>query len=120
MAQVVATRSIQSSFPCPSSGPVQERVDKLKPCSFSAKVLGDEGKKSCKSISFKRFQITAKRSVQAEVVPVSPEDVPKVFTFSVLFLDDFKLLRKLLKIVNHVLLKCFFGSKKYRFVVQNV
>ncbi|KAH7538134.1 hypothetical protein FEM48_Zijuj03G0166800 [Ziziphus jujuba var. spinosa] len=78
MAQVVATRSIQSSFPCPTSGSIQERVEKLKPCSFSAKVLANEGNKSCKSFSFRRFQITAKRSVQAEVVPVSPEDVPKV------------------------------------------
>ncbi|KAI9160475.1 hypothetical protein LWI28_008405 [Acer negundo] len=51
MAQVVATRSIQSSFMSPRSGSVQERSTR----------------------------ITAKRSVRVEpeVIPVSPEDLPK-------------------------------------------
>ena len=84
MAQVVATRSIQSSFACPSSGSVQDPVEKLKPSSFVSKVVFNDNKKKkkCNVVYYgKRFQITAKRSVQAEVVPVSPEDVPKVCSF---------------------------------------
>lgn len=80
MAQVVATRSIQSSFPCPSSGSVQERfVEKLKPSSFSVKALSDEENKNYKFVrSIRRPAIKAQRSVQADVVPVSPEDLPEV------------------------------------------
>ncbi|XP_024022342.1 plastidial pyruvate kinase 2 [Morus notabilis] len=79
MSQVVATRSIQTSFPSPSSGSVPDRVEKLKPASFAAKLLfNDRKKSSISAVSARKSQITAKRSVQAEVVPVSPEDTPKV------------------------------------------
>ncbi|CAK9176952.1 unnamed protein product [Ilex paraguariensis] len=74
MAQVVATRSIHCSFACPSSGYLQNHVEKLKPCGFSSKVLAREEQKSCKTIRISTL-ITAKRSV--EVLPVSPEDVLK-------------------------------------------
>lgn len=79
MAQVVATRSIQSSFLCPSSGSVQERAEKLKPQSFASKVLARE-EKSRLTFVRKNTQITAKRSTHtdSQVIPVSPEDVPKV------------------------------------------
>lgn len=80
MAQVVATRSIQSSFLCRSSGSVQDRgVEKLKSASFASKVLAREEKKRITLVR-RSTQITAKRSagVESEVVPVSPEDVPKV------------------------------------------
>ncbi|KAJ4705907.1 Pyruvate kinase [Melia azedarach] len=79
MAQVVATRSIQSSFLCRSSGSVQDRgVEKLKSASFASKVLAREEKKRITLVR-RSTQITAKRSagVESEVVPVSPEDVPK-------------------------------------------
>lgn len=80
MSQVVATRSIHNSFPSPTSGSISDLVEKLKPSSFAAKVLfNDHKKSSINGVSVRRFQITAaKRSVQAEVVPVSPEDTPKV------------------------------------------
>ena len=84
MPQVVATRSIQSSFACPTSGSVHDRAEKLRPSSFSAaKVIFDDkkSKASFGVVSGRRFQITAKRAVQAEVVPVSPEDVPQVCVF---------------------------------------
>lgn len=78
---MVATRSIQSSFICHISGSTQERVDKLRPQSFSSRVLAHEDSLS-KKLSFVRraTRITAQRSarVEPEVVPVSPEDVPKV------------------------------------------
>lgn len=99
MAQVVATRTIQSSFACPSSGSVQDRVERLKPSSFSAaKVLfNDKKSKRLNNVVYSSkgshsSQITAKRSVQTEVVPVSPEDVPKVCT---LLYSTVWLLRKL-------------------------
>lgn len=84
MAQVVATGSIHGSLLCPSSGSLQERVDKLKPSGFASKVLASEEKKrdkNCLRIAPRSTQIAAaKRSVRAEpeVIPVSPEDVPQV------------------------------------------
>ncbi|KAF2312205.1 hypothetical protein GH714_028504 [Hevea brasiliensis] len=89
MAQVVATRSIHSSLLCPSSGSLQDRVDKLKPSSFASKVLASEENKREKNglkISRRYTKIAAaKRSVRAEpeVIPVSPEDVPQEFTFTI-------------------------------------
>lgn len=80
MAQVVATRSIQTSFSSPNHGSLQSQVEKLKPPSFASKVLGrNERSNSCRAIRVNVPQITARRSVRAEpqVLPVSPEDVPK-------------------------------------------
>lgn len=80
MAQVVATRSIQSSFMCPASGSAQERaIEKLKPSSFASTVLSREEKKRVTLVR-KSTKISAQKAtrVEPEVVPVSPEDVPKV------------------------------------------
>ncbi|TMW93205.1 plastidial pyruvate kinase 2 [Solanum lycopersicum] len=80
MAQVVATRSIQSSFSSPSHGSLQSQVEKLKPPSFASKVLGrNERSNSCRAVRVNMPQIIARRSTRAEpqVLPVSPEDVPK-------------------------------------------
>lgn len=76
MSQVVATRAIHSTFLCPSSGSVQERLDRARSFGIGSKVLAHE-KKSWNFVS-KRSLITSKRAAQAEVVPVSPEDVQKV------------------------------------------
>ncbi|KAH9646668.1 Plastidial pyruvate kinase 2 [Citrus sinensis] len=79
MAQVVATRSIQSSFMCPASGSAQERAsEKLKPSSFASTVLSREEKKRVTLVR-KSPKISAQKAtrVEPEVVPVSPEDVPK-------------------------------------------
>ncbi|KAH9677409.1 Plastidial pyruvate kinase 2 [Citrus sinensis] len=79
MAQVVATRSIQSSFMCPASGSAQERAsEKLKPSSFASTVLSREEKKRVTLVR-KSTKISAQKAtrVEPEVVPVSPEDVPK-------------------------------------------
>lgn len=78
MAQVVATRLIHSSFLGNGSGSVQDRAEKLKPCVFSTKVLGCEEKKRSSVVRLST-PITAKRSARAEpeILPVSPEDVPK-------------------------------------------
>lgn len=78
MAQVVATRLIHSSFLGNGSGSVQDRAEKLKPCVFSTKVLGREEKKRSSVVRLST-PITAKRSARAEpeILPVSPEDVPK-------------------------------------------
>ncbi|RVW94522.1 Plastidial pyruvate kinase 2 [Vitis vinifera] len=76
MAQVVATRAIQSSILCPSSGSVHERFEKLKPSGFAAKVLAREERRS-RRVAWRGGPIAAaKRSVGAEmeVVPVTPED----------------------------------------------
>ncbi|KAL2558672.1 Plastidial pyruvate kinase 2 [Forsythia ovata] len=79
MAQVAATRLIDGAFASnnPSSGSLQR---KLKPLSgFTPNVLAQAEKKSRSRLGAVRVstQITAGRSTQ-EVVPVSPEDVPKV------------------------------------------
>ncbi|KAG2299183.1 hypothetical protein Bca4012_010744 [Brassica carinata] len=81
MAQVVATRSIQGSMLSPNGGSLSTRSDKfLKPASFSAKVLGNEAKRSGRvSLKSRRVVDTTVRSsarVETEVIPVSPEDVP--------------------------------------------
>lgn len=81
MAQVVATRSIQTTlFSSPNNGSLQSQVEKLKPPSFTSKVLGrNERSNSCRPIRVKSPKIIARRSARAEpqVLPVSPEDVPK-------------------------------------------
>ncbi|KAG7014734.1 Plastidial pyruvate kinase 2 [Cucurbita argyrosperma subsp. argyrosperma] len=75
MSQVVATRSIHSTFLCPSSGSVQDRVDRARSFGIGSKLLGHE-KKSW-NFAYRRSLITSKGATQAEVVPVSPEDVQK-------------------------------------------
>ncbi|KAL6127197.1 hypothetical protein ACLB2K_075239 [Fragaria x ananassa] len=78
MAQVVAMRAIQSSIL--GSGSAQGRSsDKLKPPSFASRVLVNHEKKSCgRKFRRMRSEIAAKQPLQAEVVPVSPEDSPKI------------------------------------------
>lgn len=80
MAQVAATRSIQSSLLSPSSGSLQEGVEKLRPSSFSSKLLAQEEAKYRNRIAFRSGSAVVKSSARAEpeVVPVSPEDVPQV------------------------------------------
>ncbi|XP_077251258.1 plastidial pyruvate kinase 2-like [Tasmannia lanceolata] len=80
MAQVVASGSVTGSFLCPNtgSGNGNKLIEKLKPSSFPAKFfLGKERKNDR---LFRRFPVAAKRSAgaQPEVLPVSPEDVPKI------------------------------------------
>lgn len=77
MAQVVATRSIQSSLLSSGARSVQDRADKLKPTSFVPEVLSRDEKRS-KRIVLRNTAASAKRSAQAEVLPVSPEDLPKI------------------------------------------
>lgn len=75
MAQVMAARAIHSSLACPSSGSLQNQVDKIKPFGFASKVLAREPRNGHRVFRISS-PITAKISA-AEVVPVSPEDVPK-------------------------------------------
>jgi pyruvate kinase len=79
MAQVVATRSIQTSLLRPSSGSAQDRIEKLKPSSFASRVFFARDEKNSSQIVYTRSRIVARRSARAEpeVIPVSPEDVPK-------------------------------------------
>nr|GMC96388.1 plastidial pyruvate kinase 2 [Ipomoea batatas] len=80
MAQVVATRCVQSSFPSPSSGSLQSQVEKLKPSGFASKILArNERSKSYKAVRLNAAPIRAQRSArtETEILPVSPEDFPK-------------------------------------------
>ncbi|XP_057446138.1 plastidial pyruvate kinase 2-like isoform X2 [Lotus japonicus] len=79
MAQVVATRSIQSTTLLnPASGSAHDRAQKLlKPATFSSKVFSSEGNKGYR-VGFRSSQISARKSAPVEVVPVSPEDDPKI------------------------------------------
>ncbi|KAK6121860.1 hypothetical protein DH2020_044375 [Rehmannia glutinosa] len=82
MAQVVATRLIHGSFAAsPGAGNLQSQAEKLKPSfGFAAKVLAQAEKRSRRGAVHVSAPITARRSarVESEVIPVSPEDVPKV------------------------------------------
>ncbi|KAL2542129.1 Plastidial pyruvate kinase 2 [Abeliophyllum distichum] len=79
MAQVAATRLINGAFASnnPSSESLQRKLKRFS--GFTPNVLAQAEKKSCSCLGAVRVssQITARRSTQ-EVVPVSPEDVPKV------------------------------------------
>ncbi|KAL8050816.1 hypothetical protein ABFX02_06G104400 [Erythranthe guttata] len=82
MAQVAATRLIHGSFASnPCSGSLQSRSEKLRPSNgFAAKVLARVEKRSRRlGAVHVTAPITARRSarVEPEVLPVSPEDVPK-------------------------------------------
>ncbi|CAN6564837.1 unnamed protein product [Malus baccata var. baccata] len=83
MAHVVAMRAIHSSILSPSSGSARGRAaDKLKPpTSFAYKVMAFEEKQKgwrWRVFGNRRSEITAKLPLQTEVVPVSPEDSPKI------------------------------------------
>ncbi|KAM1183820.1 hypothetical protein ACFX19_002128 [Malus domestica] len=83
MVQVVAMRAIQSSILSPTSESAHRRAAfKLKPStSFAYKVMAFEEKQrgwSWRLFGNRRSEITAKRPLQTEVAPVSPEDSPKI------------------------------------------
>ncbi|KAL0318057.1 UNVERIFIED_CONTAM: Plastidial pyruvate kinase [Sesamum angustifolium] len=91
MAQVVATRLIHGAFAAnPGSGSLQSRAERLRPTSgFETKVFAQTEKRSCRGAVHVSAPITARRSsgVEPQVIPVSPEDVPKVLSLSFLFLS---------------------------------
>ncbi|KAM7499736.1 hypothetical protein LguiA_024150 [Lonicera macranthoides] len=87
MAQVVATRTIHSWFACapaptPTSSSLQfDYNNKLKPpycTTFPSKLQSPNERKSIRALPV-RMPITAKTSSSAEpqLIPVSPQDVPK-------------------------------------------
>ncbi|XP_051138074.1 plastidial pyruvate kinase 2 [Andrographis paniculata] len=82
MAQVVATRLIHGAFAANvGGGSMQSRYEKLRFGSgFEAKVLVRNEKRSVGGAVRFSTQITARRSasVEPQVVPVTPEDTPKV------------------------------------------
>ena len=85
MAQVVASRSIQSTPLCPTSGSARDRTQNLlKPPSFASKVfpLGENNNKRSK-LRLRSLQISARKSAPSEVIPMSPEDDPKVRVFCI-------------------------------------
>ncbi|MED6170964.1 putative protein kinase [Stylosanthes scabra] len=83
MAQIAAsTRSIQSSLRCPTSGSgsANERArNLLKLPTFASNLFSSNGNNNnnnnCPQLSFK---INARKSSPVEVIPVSPEDDPKI------------------------------------------
>ncbi|KAL0321505.1 UNVERIFIED_CONTAM: Plastidial pyruvate kinase [Sesamum calycinum] len=81
MAQVVATRLIHGAFAAnPGSGSLQSRAERLRPSfAFEAKVFTQTEKRSSRGAVHVSAPITARRSsgVEPQVIPVSPEDVPK-------------------------------------------
>ena len=83
MAQVAVSRSIQSTLLCPSSGSARDRAQNLlKPPSFSSTVLPSKGNNNKRSQhGLRSFQISGRKSAPSEVIPVSPEDDPKVRVF---------------------------------------
>ncbi|KAL8534500.1 hypothetical protein ACS0TY_010496 [Phlomoides rotata] len=80
MAHVVATRLIHGSFAAnPGSGSQQSFSEKLKPSyGFAVKVLAQKEKRSLPGAVHANSPIMAiSTRVESEVIPVSPEDVPK-------------------------------------------
>ncbi|KAL6503900.1 putative protein kinase YGL059W [Orobanche gracilis] len=82
MLQVATTRLIHGSFAAsPGYGIPESRSENLNPSSgFASKVLAQAEKRSLRRGVHVSAPITAMRStpVVSEVIPVSPEDVPKV------------------------------------------
>ncbi|KAL6526979.1 putative protein kinase YGL059W [Orobanche gracilis] len=82
MAQVATTRLIKGSFAAiPGYGIPESRSENLKPSSgFSAKGLAQAEKRSLRRGVHVSAPIKAMRStpLDSEVIPVSPEDVPKI------------------------------------------
>ncbi|QCD94687.1 plastidial pyruvate kinase 2 [Vigna unguiculata] len=80
MAQVAVSRSIQGTLLCPSSGSARDRSQNLlKPPSFASTVLPPHGNNNKRSqVAPRSFQISARKSAPSEVIPVSPEDDPKI------------------------------------------
>ncbi|GLT60943.1 hypothetical protein SLA2020_336820 [Shorea laevis] len=78
MPHVLATRSIQTSLLSPGCRSLQHQRERLKPPSFGSEVLPRDEKRS-KRMLFRSTRATAKRyaPAESEVIPVSPEDVPK-------------------------------------------
>jgi len=83
MAQVAVSRSIQSTIVCPSSGSARDRAQNLlKSPSFASTVLPSQGNNNKRSqLGLRSLHISARKSAPSEVVPVSPEDDPKVCFF---------------------------------------
>lgn len=88
MAQVVATRLIHGSFVAnPGSGSQQSFSEKLKPgYGFAAKVLAQNEKRTFPGAVHVSAPIMARSTrVDSEVIPVTPEDVPKVHLLFYIF-----------------------------------
>nr|KYP42033.1 hypothetical protein KK1_036596 [Cajanus cajan] len=80
MAQVTASRSFQTTPLCPPFGSTRDTtLILLKPPSFASKVFPFEGSTTKRfKLPLRSFQISARNSASSEVVPVSPEDDPKI------------------------------------------
>lgn len=88
----MAARLIHGSFAAnPSSGSQQSLSEKLKPSyGFAAKVLAQTEKRNLPGAVHVSGPIMARSTrVESEVIPMSPEDLPKVFCFIVLYYCNF-------------------------------
>ncbi|KAI3749072.1 hypothetical protein L6452_12630 [Arctium lappa] len=78
MAQVVATKLLQNSFAnTASSGSLNGQIEKIKPSGFASKVLTAYNGRISPS-HHRVLSVTARRAADLQVVPVTPEDVPKI------------------------------------------
>ncbi|XP_052200998.1 plastidial pyruvate kinase 2 [Diospyros lotus] len=79
MAQAVSAGAIHSSLASPSYGSLQSQVEKIKSSGFASKLLARQPRKSRQVFGI-RASFAAQRSAHAEpeVIPVSPEDMPKM------------------------------------------
>ncbi|XP_047327129.1 plastidial pyruvate kinase 2 [Impatiens glandulifera] len=79
MAQMVASRPIHSSLACPTSGSIISRAENIQPSVFSSRIPVHNDRKNRRSFRISAA-VAGKRStrLEPEVIPVSPEDVPKI------------------------------------------
>ena len=115
MVQVVASRSIQSTPLCLISGFAHDKTQNLlKPPSFASKVfpLVENNNKHSK-LDLRSLQISARKSSPSEVIPMSPEDDPKVRAFCIFFeflgddsCDHFCVLVFILRSICHIYVGC--------------
>lgn len=76
MAQVVATRSINNSFPSPIRGSLRGRAEKLKLAGLRSTFLAwSERNESSKAVRKSTPVGTASSRGQTQILPVSPDDV---------------------------------------------
>lgn len=79
MAQAVSAGAIHSSLASPSYGSLQSQVEKIKSSGLASKLLARQPRKTRQVFGI-RASFAAQRSAHAEpeVIPVSPDDIPKM------------------------------------------
>ncbi|KAJ9553026.1 hypothetical protein OSB04_017071 [Centaurea solstitialis] len=84
MAQMISAKLSHTSYACPTSSSIDNQIEKIKPTGFASKVLIANNQRiishtySHSHSSHSRVLSVTARSQGLEVLPVTPEDIPKI------------------------------------------